>query len=538
MYLSFSGVVMSNSNGKNRKLLELESSQEELFIGLVGAVGSRIDSLANILKSILVSQYDYETVIIKVSKDILQKNSLANNSKYNLENPFERISSLMDIGNELRQIGLDYIVLQIIKTINEQRKVIKNQQPERKRIVYIINSLKHEEEIKVLRKIYGNSFFQISLYESDKSRENYLINEKGITLDGAKKLIERDKGEDNLWGQHTSEAFHLADYFVKFSKKNHDYLKEASERFLKLIFSHPYITPTFQEFSTYMAFTSSLKSADLSRQVGAVITNNDQILATGANDVPKPDGGTYWPYYEENTGKIYDLENSKDYTIGYDPNHKEKSKIIDSIFDRILNEFPYLVSGSDNEKEAKKKQLKDIIGTSELKNITEYGRIVHAEMDAILSCARNNISTQGATLYVTTFPCHNCAKHIVAAGIKKVIFVEPYPKSLALDLHSDSISYDEEVENKVIFKPFVGVGARSFLNLFSMTLTDGSELKRKVSGQTIKIIESNEDRNKFSELDCKFKWDPKTARLRMPLVEISYSEIEYKAIKKLEEVLK
>ncbi|MCP2807341.1 deaminase, partial [Salmonella enterica subsp. enterica serovar Typhimurium] len=66
-----------------------------------------------------------------------------------------------------------------------------------------------------------------------------------------------------------------------------------------------------------------------------------------------------------------------------------------------------------------------------LLGITEYGRAVHAEMEALLSAARNGIAIRGGTLYTTTYPCHNCAKHIVAAGIKKVKFVEPYPKSYA-----------------------------------------------------------------------------------------------------------
>ena len=44
----------------------------------------------------------------------------------------------------------------------------------------------------------------------------------------------------------------------------------------------------------------------------------------------------------------------------------------------------------------------------------------HAEMEALLSCARSGVSTRGATLYSTTFPCHNCAKHIIAAGVARV----------------------------------------------------------------------------------------------------------------------
>jgi deoxycytidylate deaminase len=71
-------------------------------------------------------------------------------------------------------------------------------------------------------------------------------------------------------------------------------------------------------------------------------------------------------------------------------------------------------------------------------NLTEFGRDVHAEMSAIVSAARRGTSTEGAYLYCTTFPCHNCAKHIIAAGIRQVVYVEPYAKSFAAEFHLDS----------------------------------------------------------------------------------------------------
>ena len=70
--------------------------------------------------------------------------------------------------------------------------------------------------------------------------------------------------------------------------------------------------------------------------------------------------------------------------------------------------------------------------------------------------------TAGTTLYTTTFPCHNCTRHIVAAGISRVVYVKPYPKSLAFQLHYDSISLEEKgwsrpgvqgCRNKVAFEP-------------------------------------------------------------------------------------
>jgi deoxycytidylate deaminase len=139
-------------------------------------------------------------------------------------------------------------------------------------------------------------------------------------------------------------------------------------------------------------------------------------------------------------------------------------------------------------------------------------------MEALLAAARNGINPRGATLFCTTFPCHNCAKHIVAAGVCRVIYVEPYPKSQAIQLHDDSIgviSPCAELSNKVRFEPFVGVGPRRYLDLFSLTLSTGRVVKRNERGRTVPF-----DR-------CK-------ATLRIPMLPVAYLQREKIAVDVLE----
>ncbi len=88
----------------------------------------------------------------------------------------------------------------------------------------------------------------------------------------------------------------------------------------------------------------------------------------------------------------------------------------------------------------------------------EFGRIVHAEMSAITDAARRGLSVKDATLYCTTFPCHMCARHILAAGIMRVVYIEPYPKSMAKELYKGSLNVDDDPEadkKSVAFRPFV-----------------------------------------------------------------------------------
>jgi hypothetical protein len=72
-------------------------------------------------------------------------------------------------------------------------------------------------------------------------------------------------------------------------------------------------------------------------------------------------------------------------------------------------------------------------------------------------------------MYATTFPCHECARHIVAAGIARVVYLEPYPKSRAEQLYDDSINVDGAGQDgRVPFQPFVGVAPRRYMQFFSL----------------------------------------------------------------------
>lgn len=60
--------------------------------------------------------------------------------------------------------------------------------------------------------------------------------------------------------------------------------------------------------------------------------------------------------------------------------------------------------------------------------------VLHAEANAITKVARSNNSSEGATLYVTASPCLECAKLIIQAGIRRVVFNEFYRLADGIDL--------------------------------------------------------------------------------------------------------
>lgn len=78
---------------------------------------------------------------------------------------------------------------------------------------------------------------------------------------------------------------------------------------------------------------------------------------------------------------------------------------------------------------------------------------IHAEQNAILYAAKNNVSVEGATLYVTLSPCLACAKVVFTSGIKKVIYLNSYAeyKGIASDEGVDFLKkFNVEVEQ---YKP-------------------------------------------------------------------------------------
>lgn len=63
---------------------------------------------------------------------------------------------------------------------------------------------------------------------------------------------------------------------------------------------------------------------------------------------------------------------------------------------------------------------------------------VHAEINCIANAAKAGRSTEGATIYCTTFPCAECAKAIVTAGIHSVVYNHPYNSPLAITIFKNA----------------------------------------------------------------------------------------------------
>jgi cytidine deaminase len=179
----------------------------------------------------------------------------------------------------------------------------------------------------------------------------------------------------------------------------------------------------------------------------------------GCNEVPKAGGGTYW---EGDPG------DARDFQLGNDANDAQKFEVLVDLVERLRDEkmlTARLNRRGDAREIARTMMDRPSVAKAKLMDLIEFGRIVHAEASALADASRKGLPVRDATLYCTTFPCHLCATNIVASGVRRVVYIEPYPKSYASVLHKDAISLDGST-GKVTFEPFVGVSPFRYRDLF------------------------------------------------------------------------
>ncbi len=136
--------------------------------------------------------------------------------------------------------------------------------------------------------------------------------------------------------------------------------------------------PSWEEYFMEIAQLVASRSTCLRRQVGAVIVKDKNVLATGYNGTPKG--------------------------ISH----------CDSV--GCLREKLGVPSGERH----------------------ELCRGLHAEQNAIIQAAKHGINIADGTLYCTNAPCVICAKMLINAGLKKIVYLEGYPDKLAMELLNES----------------------------------------------------------------------------------------------------
>ena len=447
----------------------------DVYIGLVGAAGTDLEPVKLQLRAQLAA-IDYEYKEVKLSR-IIGAFCGVDTGEFSEE---KRIEALMNAGDEIRRAtkkgdGVIRLAATEIRRLRSEGVPEGDETPEMSgSTAFVIDSLKNPAEAKTLRAVYGRNFLLISVYSPKTDRIAKLAkriaasqgtNTREMHYEAALKVIDDDERRDTTdLSQDVQATFPLADFFVR-----HDASVEVQiKRFVELIFGEPFTTPTLPEYLMFVAKAAALRSCDLSRQVGAVIADKTgAIISTGCNDVPYPGGGIFFEGREE-------AKDNRDHTVEYDPNASEIQNSLREVIGAlrkadILDREVRDKSDDELATAFMHGVWKPHLGEARVRNLIEFGRVVHAEMNALAEAARFGRATQGATLYCTTFPCHICARHIIAAGISRVVFVEPYPKSMTKTLYAAEITTDDHtggLPETVSFEPFSGVSPRLYQRVF------------------------------------------------------------------------
>jgi deoxycytidylate deaminase len=368
---------------------------------------------------------------------------------------------------------------------------------------FMVDSFRNPMCVKYLRNRYPR-FFLVSIFASEGERKERLkkIEQKregdNFSDDSFFEYFvdqdKRDQGDniiknyDNFFKQNVNEVVRISDIAINNEKISKDGFLKKFFRHLALIIDPGCTKPSDEEMFMNMAYTMAMKSNCMSRQVGAVIEGKyGYLVGAGWNDV----GVGQISCGKRNIKDLF-LEEFKSYIESIKEHTGNKLKKVEELIEKLSNEYggdhycfcfkdemsraelsnklrkiimdvDYSdIDDSDSRiiKEFQNKLIKETKKKPLVKRL-EYCKALHAEENAIIQGSKiGGMGLIDATMYTTTFPCELCAKKIHQSGIRKVIYVDPYPKSISKDLFlQDGIQH-------VITEQFEGVKPHSYIKLF------------------------------------------------------------------------
>lgn len=478
-------------------------SVPEIVIAIARPIGTDTTALLQVLDKEL-SAVGYVTQPIKLSQLI----KVAYEDEYDTTIPtapeFKRIRGLMEAGDRLRTGhggGAATAALAINAIARARSGVQAEAGTNHKRgVAYLITNLMHPGEVVALRNTYRSRFFLIGVFGDENNRKAKLTERLGDSSD-ADTLMDIDAGKLPVSKRLTdgslslTNTFHLADVFVTTWAAKELSVKgtHTIERFVQQLFSYPFGVPTAEETAMSLAYLAALRSSALARRVGAALVDADgSVRSLGWNDPVALGGRCY-------TDETEERPDFREYKVGGDPSDHFRLNAIEYFLNALSDDKTWLdlpletvdpdLREALNSVAVGAQQLPTVsealvagmatvpaLASTRLLNLIEFGRCVHAEMMAITNAALRGIPTLGGTLYVTTFPCHECARNIIAAGIHRVCFVSPYTKSLARELYRYEATFPSappahtsagEKPTKVLFVPYEGIAPNATDRLFS-----------------------------------------------------------------------
>ncbi|WP_312076419.1 hypothetical protein [Chryseobacterium sp.] len=292
------------------------------------------------------------------------------------------------------------------------------------------------------------------------------------------------------------------------NKYNYNSMRLQLMKFVCLIKQPGIVTPSALERTMQVAYNAKLNSGCISRQVGAVVTDEFySVKGIGWNEVPEgqtPCGLRNIKDYESGV-----VGSSPIYT-GFEKTGKyQNATFIDKIKEAI-NSVPKGYLKDENGRNCPY-CFKSFHNAFEGKDNQVHTRSLHAEENAMLQITKyGGQSLKGGNLFTTASPCELCSKKAFQLGIKNIFFIDPYPGISRLQILKGGNS-DKSNPNLYIYQGAIG---RGYNKLYEPMMSIKDEIALRTG---IKPIESDENKlksikklleNKFSnEKDIKNSLD-------------------------------
>lgn len=324
----------------------------------------------------------------------------------------------------------------------------------------IIDALRNPFEVLFFRERYS-SFYLLSINTEEEIRKKHLY-KSGYTdkeiesLDGkeySKKDIDRSYYEQDI-----DKCVELSDIHITHDGKpvsENDQLKRQLVQFISLIMHPGLVPPSPQERMMQIAYTAKLNSGCISRQVGAVITDEHfSLKAVGWNTVPEGQTPCSLRDFEDlcsrsdlNAYSPYELKDEKfrkeveDLRVRYDNSCWSTISKAQGI------RLPYC--------------FKDIHTVVSDEKNQVHTRSLHDEENAFLQLAKyGSMGIRGGKLFTTASPCELCSKKAYQLGIKEIYYIDAYP----------GISREHILEcglKPINIHLFSGAIGRAYMNLYT-----------------------------------------------------------------------
>jgi deoxycytidylate deaminase/dephospho-CoA kinase len=331
----------------------------------------------------------------------------------------------------------------------------------------VVDAIRNPYEAFFLKRRYAN-FYLVSINTSNTERLRSLREYRGLTDEEIKILDNKEypeklSGTNKFVAQNIQACIEVSDIHIHNSKNSqytHNDLVSQLAWYVTLMMHPGLVMPTSIENCMQMAYSAKQSSGCISRQVGAVVTDDTySVKAVGWNSTPQ--------------GQIPCLlRSAEDLIEGRNKSDFSEYELKNPIFrEALTSKYSNLIATNKSSNRNLSFCFKSIQNEIEGEKNQVHTRALHAEENAFMQIAKHGgQKLSGGILFTTASPCELCAKKAYQLGVKKIVYIDPYP-GIATDHILSSGKIKPELE---LFRGAVG---RAFYQLYQPLMPYKDELE-------------------------------------------------------------